>query len=284
MIQLKTKQKGNQTLVIHKLTGQEQLAYLEQSLIEQGEIPNLFPVEIQNKFTGISLQFTLENCILLRDYFQSGISVENFCWCLLEMIHIILDCESHGISISNLELRPAYIYYDTKKRKVQMLYWPVNSLKEYPNVKGTFTELAESYRYLETQRELFFQIISKLGKREKLDLREWQKQITACVEMTGIQRTHFRIFHANKQRWITLYRFPFSIGRQSGCDYAVNDPMVSRCHFTILQHNGRLYIRDDDSANGTRVDGRKLEAKKIHLLKNESVILAGGQKFQISEG
>ena len=81
-----------------------------------------------------------------------------------------------------------------------------------------------------------------------------------------------------------MYRFPFSIGRQSGCDYAVNDPMVSRCHFTILQHNGRLYIRDDDSANGTRVDGRKLEAKKIHLLKNESVILAGGQKFQISEG
>lgn len=52
MIQIKTKHKGNQLIIRHKLNQNEQVAYLEQSLIEQGEIPDLIPVSVQNQTSG----------------------------------------------------------------------------------------------------------------------------------------------------------------------------------------------------------------------------------------
>lgn len=145
MIQIKTKHKGNQLIIRHKLNQNEQVAYLEQSLIEQGEIPDLIPVSVQNRLLGLWMQFVLEDCVPLPEYLGAGISLEQFCRCLLEIIHIIQDCESHGISISNLEVRPQYIYYDVSRKKICMLYWPIHSMKEYPNIRAMFLALADSY-------------------------------------------------------------------------------------------------------------------------------------------
>lgn len=280
MIQLKTKQKGNQMTITHKLTQKEQVAYLEQSLIEQGEIPDLMPVTINNTLMGMRMQFVLDECIPISTYLTAGIPLDQFCRCLLEIIHVIQECESHGISISNLELRPEYIYYDIPKKKIRMLYWPIHSVKEYPDIRGMFLALTQRYVYREEEKNTFFQMTYLLGKREKLDLLEWEKQISLC---TGIQRTQqqYRLYHVTKKRWIELKQYPFSIGRQPGaCNYAVNDALVSRCHFTLLVRDGQVSIRDNGSANGTLVDGRLLPSGKEYILRNKNLIVIGKQRFQ----
>lgn len=281
MIQLKTKHKGNQLTIRHKLNQKEQVAYLEQSLIEQGEIPDLIPVTVQNRLTGIQMQFVLENCIPLPEYLGAGIGLEQFCRCMLEIIHVIQDCESHGISISNLEVRPEYIYYDISKKKINMLYWPIHSIKEYPNIRAMFVALTESFVCSPQEQETFFQLTYLLGKREKLDLLEWEKQIALY---TGIQRTKQRqcwLYHINRQYRMELKKYPFSVGRQPGaCDYAVRDALVSRCHFSLLVKEGQIGIRDNGSANGTMVDGQLLTSGQECILQNKSLIVVGRQRFQ----
>ena len=72
MIQLKTKYKGNTLYIIHKMNKSEQIAFLEQSLIEEGAIPQLRPVQIEIGFTGTKMQFALNGCISLETYLNGA--------------------------------------------------------------------------------------------------------------------------------------------------------------------------------------------------------------------
>ena len=61
-------------------------------------------------------------------------------------------------------------------------------------------------------------------------------------------------------------------GRQSSCDVILGENMASRQHFAIERFNGLYCIRDCQSRNGTRVNGRKV---KHALLINGDVIRVG---------
>ena len=54
-----------------------------------------------------------------------------------------------------------------------------------------------------------------------------------------------------------MARFPFTVGKGSTC-YVVANPTVSRIHMTITQHEGRFYVQDEHSSNGTWLDGERL--------------------------
>jgi hypothetical protein len=65
-----------------------------------------------------------------------------------------------------------------------------------------------------------------------------------------------------------------SVGRSSGCTIVLETDTISRYHFSITNDNDEIKISDMDSANGTFVDGVKLE-------NNESRPLHGGEEIQI---
>jgi EAL domain-containing protein (putative c-di-GMP-specific phosphodiesterase class I) len=58
---------------------------------------------------------------------------------------------------------------------------------------------------------------------------------------------------------IPVNSFPFQIGRQSGIDFTVPSGSASRIHAEITQDSERLYLRDNNSTNGTFVNRKKLE-------------------------
>src|SRR5262249_46340601 len=43
------------------------------------------------------------------------------------------------------------------------------------------------------------------------------------------------------------------------CDYRVNDSLVSRHHCTLTERDGRIWVEDLGSTNGTRLNGQPLE-------------------------
>jgi pSer/pThr/pTyr-binding forkhead associated (FHA) protein len=57
---------------------------------------------------------------------------------------------------------------------------------------------------------------------------------------------------------IPVRRFPFVIGRDDECNLRPASIEVSRKHCAILLHDGKAFIRDLDSSNGTRVNGEFL--------------------------
>lgn len=57
---------------------------------------------------------------------------------------------------------------------------------------------------------------------------------------------------------IPVRRFPFVIGRDDGCNLRPASVEVSRKHCAILLQDGKPFVRDLDSSNGTRVNGEFL--------------------------
>jgi len=72
------------------------------------------------------------------------------------------------------------------------------------------------------------------------------------------------------------------VGRGKRCDIIVNDMYLSAAQFQVWCEDGKWYIRDMDSKNGTYLNGTRL--KKIKHLKNGSEIAFGDLKFVFEEG
>lgn len=66
----------------------------------------------------------------------------------------------------------------------------------------------------------------------------------------------------------------YIIGRSPTNDIVIVDPYVSRRHARIFYRDGKWYIEDLGSTNGTVVDGEPLEDKPVEL-KDGSEIVVG---------
>ena len=76
----------------------------------------------------------------------------------------------------------------------------------------------------------------------------------------------------------------YVIGREEGCHLRPQSPLVSRKHCVISAANGSATIEDFGSANGTFVNGEKLQQRRE--LKNSDRIKIGplGTRSPISSG
>jgi pSer/pThr/pTyr-binding forkhead associated (FHA) protein len=82
---------------------------------------------------------------------------------------------------------------------------------------------------------------------------------------------------------VELNKSPFTLGRVNG-DLTVADARVSRKHAVITQEQGQFYIQDAASANGTMVNGVRLETDRKALLAPGAIIGLGPEillKFEV---
>ena len=83
-----------------------------------------------------------------------------------------------------------------------------------------------------------------------------------------------------KNRSIVIKKFPFTIGKVKGrVDLALSDPSVSSIHARILMDEGRAYLQDCHSTNGTYLNGVPLEAEEKVLLEKDDEIGIGKLRF-----
>lgn len=62
------------------------------------------------------------------------------------------------------------------------------------------------------------------------------------------------------------------IGRSSECDFVINDNLISKKHCTITYEDNKFYILDNDSRNGTYLNGKLLK-KKMPLFYGDRISL-----------
>jgi CheY-like chemotaxis protein len=55
------------------------------------------------------------------------------------------------------------------------------------------------------------------------------------------------------------HHFPYVVGRHSDCDFRPDDQMVSRRHCAFTLRDGRVWVEDLGSRNGTRLNGEPLD-------------------------
>ena len=77
----------------------------------------------------------------------------------------------------------------------------------------------------------------------------------------------------------------YVVGRHAALsDHAIEDPNLSRRHLRITVDNRQCHIEDLNSTNGTRINGRPLEAFTPTLLTPGSMLALGEVEFQVSSG
>lgn len=76
---------------------------------------------------------------------------------------------------------------------------------------------------------------------------------------------------------IRLDKNPFIIGKsRNDADAVIDNTMISRIHAKIGEENGQYYITDMNSTNGTKLNGRALNAnEKAKITTNDEISFAG---------
>jgi len=57
-----------------------------------------------------------------------------------------------------------------------------------------------------------------------------------------------------------IEQYPFTIGKNTGNNLIINNPMISRSHARIIKENNKIYIEDLNSSNGTKVNDCIIDA------------------------
>jgi flagellar basal body-associated protein FliL len=63
------------------------------------------------------------------------------------------------------------------------------------------------------------------------------------------------------------------IGRNQECDIVINDQTVSKMHATLIIRDDGYYVKDNDSTNGTFINGTKISG--IYPLKENDILKVG---------
>ena len=73
----------------------------------------------------------------------------------------------------------------------------------------------------------------------------------------------------------------FKVGKSKvHSDYSIeNNTAISRVHVIVIHRDGEYYLKDNDSTNGTFVDGERLEPGREVLLKSDMNIKFGDEDF-----
>jgi hypothetical protein len=73
----------------------------------------------------------------------------------------------------------------------------------------------------------------------------------------------------------------YTVGRSQGaCDMAVDDKKLSRCHFRLTFEQGRMFIEDLGSTNGTEVNGVPIGGRRAFA--PTDIVTAGSTKFSFA--
>ena len=84
---------------------------------------------------------------------------------------------------------------------------------------------------------------------------------------TGSDPMVLVVVEGTDRRNLVLDHFPFTVGRRTDRDLVLTDPRVSREHAMFMQENDGIYIEDQNSRQGTFVNGERITRKK--LLRND---------------
>ena len=77
------------------------------------------------------------------------------------------------------------------------------------------------------------------------------------------------------QSKVELQKETTLIGRATEADLRFEDDEMSRKHCSIIQKDGKFFVRDENATNGTFLNDQLLNASELYELKNEDELRVG---------
>ncbi|MCB0641183.1 MAG: FHA domain-containing protein [Phaeodactylibacter sp.] len=64
----------------------------------------------------------------------------------------------------------------------------------------------------------------------------------------------------------------YDLGRNEACHITINAQKISRNHLSTVFQGGKVFVRDNDSSNGTAIQGQPLQAQEMHPITQDTYI------------
>jgi len=80
---------------------------------------------------------------------------------------------------------------------------------------------------------------------------------------TGSDPLVLVVMEGTDRRNVVLDHFPFTVGRRTDRDLVLTDPRVSREHAVLMRENDGIYVEDQNSRQGTFVNGERTQRHKL---------------------
>jgi len=84
-----------------------------------------------------------------------------------------------------------------------------------------------------------------------------------------------------KESKIELSKNRITVGRDATCDVVINDTMVSGIHFVIFAKDNMVYLEDNNSLNGTYLNGKSISGQTTLGKKGEISFCSNKLEFSI---
>lgn len=110
------------------------------------------------------------------------------------------------------------------------------------------------------------------------------KTVVLSRENQPVQSKRRRLVTEDGKKEYPLDNLPITIGKAKDIvDIVVKDGTVSRMHATLYEENGRIYLSDLSSSNGSYVNSVLIDPNLPMLLESEDIIMLGRAKFTYYE-
>lgn len=310
MLNLVHEKQDNNSYIIYTLDSNEKIDLFSMGMLVNNKIDGIIPFALRKSENAKQLKFNITNKIILAKYFSGIVSDEKLVDILLNMTDAVVSVDDYMLDAGCFILDPNYIYINPSSFKVEMLYFPVINIQTGADFCKFIQGIIQNVKLQDGNNNMLGQELRKyLNNGSGFDiitfrdfLKEKQQQLkpdlAASVESAakvldnieaGIQNSEANVVSGNEDvpfpyilrlrtnQKVAITKSIFKIGKSKNLvDYPVTDnSSISRCHADIINKNGILYIRDNNSTNHTFVNGERIEP-------NTDVKLVHGTKINLA--
>ena len=118
-----------------------------------------------------------------------------------------------------------------------------------------------------------------LSSDDSIQLGRYDVYIEGVKEAAG-DTTVFTVSNSEGRQRYALVGEEVIVGRSPNCDIPISHKSISRKHFKLTQENGRWYVEDLGSQNGTRRNGNIIEGRDIFGM--DDVVQVSEYTFELS--
>lgn len=120
----------------------------------------------------------------------------------------------------------------------------------------------------------------RLMEKENHDIEERQTELLYREESFFDQPV---LCCRERNEKVPVNKFPFFIGMQSGADYSPGFGAVSRLHLKLEKKDGKYWITDLNSTNGTKLNGDRLFPNEEREVVQGDIIWIAGLSYEFTE-
>lgn len=149
-------------------------------------------------------------------------------------------------------------------------------------------DYAEHFSLIRVQSRVCYNLMNERDDIDGLVINPFTKSMPLIkkVDDNPIRKTEvkaeiddFVLVH-NGERYV-VNKWPFTIGRV-GTDIEINESYISKIHTILVYKDGKYIIADNDSTNGTKVNGILLKPKvPVVLHSGYKILIADEEEFEV---